>query len=225
MSFELSKIKVAPIGKRAAKRIVIENHYMKTWPMGNLLSLGVWYDDHVKGVMVFGKSSGTNKKVKLFDNRIAKNEIIEMQRMWLSDDLGHNAESKSLGLAMKLFKKYSPEIKVIWTYAGGCKNDCGIVYQASGFCYLGSEPCNDFYLTSKGEYKNLISAKRFGRVPKDLKTNEDIGKHLFGNGKMIKSKRYYYFYPVDKAIRRIMKKKSKPFPKDSLNWRKDQKWI
>ena len=148
-----------------------------------------------------------------------------MQRLWIDDRMLHNAESKSLALIMSLIKKNAPQIKVVWTYAGGCKNDCGIVYQSSGFMYLGSEPCNDFFLTAEGEYKNMINVLRFGKAPKELKTIKEKAVYMYGEGEMIESQRHYYFYPICKAVRRKMQKKVKPYPKISAIFRKDQQWV
>ena len=67
-----------------------------------------------------------------------------MQRLWISDDYGHNSESYVLALTMKLLKEKT-DLKVVFTHAGGCKNDCGIVYQASAWLYFGKDVCNDFY--------------------------------------------------------------------------------
>lgn len=222
--YSVDDIYIKLVDNNTAKTTVKNFHYMKTWPSGAKFSFGIFHKNIniILGIAVFGKSSSTNSKTKLFPN-VGENEIIEMQRLWLNDFLGKNAESKVLSLIIKKLKE-TTELKIIWTYAGGCKNDCGIVYQSSGFMYLGAEPCNDFYLTDTGEYKNVINVLRFGKAS-HLNTIEEKARFLYGKGKFIKSKRYYYFYPLDRGIRRKMKNKVKPFPKDSLNFRKDQNWI
>jgi hypothetical protein len=206
--------------------MVLKNHYMKTFPSGAKVFFGVLHEgiSGAVGVAVFGSSSGTLSKIKLFKGMVKENEIIEMQRLWISDLMGQNAESKVLALLMKAFKEKAPQLKVVWTYAGGCKNDCGIVYQSSGFCFVGSEPCDDFYLTEKGEYKNIINALRFGKGQKG-ENKDQIALRLYGPGAFIKSQRHYYFYPLEKKIRRKMQDQLKPFPKYSANYRKNQVWI
>lgn len=224
-NFDVNKIWVRPIPRDLAKVLVARHHYMKTFPSGAKLFMGVMYrgNDQAQGVAVFGKSSGTDAKVKLFPN-VKPENIIEMQRLWISDDLGHNAESKTLSLIVDQFKIHAPQVKVIWTYAGGCKDDCGFIYQASGFMFLGSETCNDFYLTNKGEYKNTINIARFGKA-KHLKTMEERACYLYGEGHMVEAHRHYYFYPIEKGIRRRMQGKVKPFPKQSARYRKGQQWV
>jgi hypothetical protein len=224
--YNVNKLSVKIIKPELANNLVLNFHYMKTKPAGAKLHFGIFHEGiHLpQGVAIFGKSTGTESKTALFDGIVGPDEIIEMQRLWISDKMGHNAESKVLSLIMAFIKKHYPQIKVVWTYAGGCKNDCGIVYQSSGFMYLGSEKCNDFYLTKKGEYKNLINVLRFGKA-KHLGSIEARAEFLYGPGEIVKANRHYYFYPISKLVRRKMQKKTKTFPKYSDNFRKDQKWV
>ena len=225
--YDVNKLKIVVIDRDSAKKCVLKNHYMKTFPAGAKIYIGVIHEgfDGLVGVAVFGSSTGTNAKIKLFPDNIESKNIIEMQRLWISDEMGHNAESKTLSLCMDMFKKSLPVIKVVWTYAGGCKDDCGIVYQSSGFQFLGSEPCDDFYLTENGEYKNIINALRFGKGPKGEKDRKKIAEHLWGKGEFIKAHRHFYFYAICKKTRRLMENKTKAFPKHSAKYRLNQSWV
>lgn len=217
---------VKPISLQDAKKVVLAKHYMRTFPMGSALHFGIFDSatGKIAGVAVFGYSSATDNKVMALVKDLKKNEYIEMQRLWISDDFGHNAESYVLSLIMNELKAKT-QIKVVFTHAGGCKNDCGIVYQASSWIYFGKEPCNDFFLTAKGEYKNIVAALRFGRVSAKGKTPDEIGRELFGDGHIVKSFRYKYIYPIHKGIRRRLEKIAQPYPKDSETFRKNQEWV
>lgn len=142
-SYDVNKIRVINIDRASARACVLAEHYMRTFPAGASVYFGILHDGMpgLKGVAVFGQSSATKAKAKLFPEDVGPEHIIEMQRLWVSDDLGKNAESKVLSLIMDIFKQAAAHLKVVWTYAGGCKDDCGIVYQSSGFMYVGSEPC------------------------------------------------------------------------------------
>lgn len=225
-NYDVSKIYVKPVALRDAKRLARMYHYMHTSPSGARLAFGIYHQGMpgIRGVCILGKSTATNKKASLFPGCQPEN-LLEMQRLWISDALGHNAESKTLSMVMAKIKAHYPQLKVVITYAGGCKNDCGIVYQSSGFMYLGWEPCDDFYLTDSGKYKNIINVLRFGKAPKELKTVEEKARFVYGPGKLLKTKRFFYFYPLDKVVRRKMKKHCLPFPKNSEHFRKDQKWV
>lgn len=217
------EIKVLVIDNKTAKNYTIKNHYMKTFPNAKV-SFGVFYKDKLCGVVSFGFSTATEQKIKKIIPDIKQGEFIEMQRMNILDILGHNIESYVLGEIYSLFKK-NTKIKVLITHAGGCKNDCGIIYQASSWLYFGKEKCNDFYLTKDGEYKNIIAPMRFGRVPKNIKGGQNVGEYLFGEGELIYSFRYLYLYPLQKGLRKFLSKKSLEYPKDSQVFRLNQQWV
>lgn len=225
--YDVNKIKVVIIDRESAKKCVLKNHYMATFPAGSKLYFGVIHEgfEGLVGVCVFGLSTGTNAKLKMFPDFIKAENIIEMQRLWISDDMGMNAESKTLSLIIDIFKKRLNQIKIIWTYAGGCKNDCGIVYQSSGFQFLGSEKCDDFYLTKNNQYKNIINALRFGKGPPGEKDRKKIAEYLWGEGQFIQAHRHFYFYSMCKKTRRVMESKTKPFPKYSERYRLNQSWV
>jgi len=219
---QLKNISVKVIDSKTAKEYTIKNHYMKTFPIPKVC-FGVFYKNRLSGVLTFGESTATKEKVKKIIPNIKDNEFIEMQRMNLLDVLGMNAESYVLGKVYELFKK-NTKVKVLITHAGGCKNDCGIIYQSSSWLYFGKDKCEDFYLTKSGEYKNIIAPLKFGRVPKEIKGGQKVGEYLFGEGELIKSFRYLYIYPINKGIRSFLEKKALKYPKDSNVFRKNQQW-
>jgi len=221
---QLKGVTVRPIKTHYAKRLIIENHYMKTFPSGAAVNFGVFYQKKCLGVLSFGYAATTKQKIlKHTGLHLDKNRFLEMVRMWISDDLGHNVESYVLSLVMKQIKIMG--VLLVFTHAGGCKNDCGFVYQSSAWAYFGREPCNDFYLCNDGSYKNISGALRFGRISAKGKTKQEIGEELFGQGKILKSWRYNYAYPISKKIRKRLEKISLPYPKESAKYRLNQEWL
>tara|TARA_R110000824_G_scaffold197027_3_gene380334 strand:+ start:11879 stop:12610 length:732 start_codon:yes stop_codon:yes gene_type:complete len=212
-----------PISRVDAKRIVLAKHYMKTFPQGARVCFGIMKGKRAVGVCVFGYSSSTEAKASKLVPGLNRSEILEMQRFWVNDSCGHNTESFVLAKIMKLLKIAG--VRVVVTHAGGCKNDCGFVYQASGWMYFGRAKCNDFFLTAGGEYRNIIAAMRFGRVSSKNKTPNQIGRELYGPGEIVDSWRYLYLYPIDKGIRRRLASSEKPYPKESAVYRFQQEWV
>jgi hypothetical protein len=216
-------VQVKIIDTKTARDYTVANHYMKTFPNPRVC-FGVIAGRRLSGVLTFGLSPSTGEKVRKVIPDIKDGEYIEMQRMHISDRLGHNTESFVLGKVYELFKR-NTKVKVIVTHAGGCKNDCGIVYQASAWLYFGKEKCDDFYLTEAGEYRNIIAPLRFGRVPKGIKGGQQVGEYLFGPGELIHSYRYLYLYPLQKGLRKWLQKKAMAYPKDSEVFRRNQAWV
>lgn len=221
-AFSVKDISVRIIDRATAKAYTLRHHYMRTFP-NPVVCFGVMWHGKLCGVITFGYSTQSEAKVRKFLPVLRKNEFLEMQRMHLMDVLGANAESYALSLVMDVLR--TKGLKAIITHAGGCKQDCGIVYQASAWLYFGKEPCNDFFLTAAGEYKNIIAPARFGRVPKGIKGAQAIGTALFGRGVAVASFRYTYIYPLQKGVRAYLTRKALPYPKDSLQFRRDQSWV
>lgn len=221
---QLDLLSVAPISLSDAKGITVARHYMRTWPQGARLAFGLFMARQCLGVMVLGYAPTTEKKVKKYTNNIRRDQYIELQRTWVSDKLGHNAESWFMARAMRSLKKIG--IWVVLTHSGGCKDDVGFIFQASGWLYFGAEKCNDFFKTAANEYKNLVSALRFGRVPKDIIStgSQSCGEYLFGPGQIVEARRHLYLYPIKKGIRRRLKKYTSPFPKNPAVYRLNQAW-
>ena len=134
---EVKELKVKVIPKNIAKDYILKNNYMRTFP-NSAVSFGIYKNKLLNGVISFGYSLSTLSKAKKIAGDLRKKECIEMQRMFLSDNLGHNSESKCLMACLKLIKK-NTDVRVVVTHSGGCKNDCGIVYQASGWFYFGKQ--------------------------------------------------------------------------------------
>ena len=220
---DLKNVRIAPIARRQAKGLILRRHYMATYPPGAVVNFGVMLNDKLVGVCVYGYSGMTPQKVKaIWPGATHKSEYLEMQRLWVHDCLGHNTESFVLSRTLKQIKQAYPTRLVI-THAGGCKNDCGIVYQAQSWLYFGSSPCTDFYLTDKGEYRNIAPLRRYGKTTKGV-SNEELALKNFGPGKFLKTKRYTYAFPLDKKLRAELESKSLPYPKSSERFRYKQEW-
>jgi hypothetical protein len=209
---------------QTARKVIERFHYMKTYPSGAKVNVALTHKNKIIGIFVFGYSSQTDKKIEKLVENLTKKDYLEMQRIWISDDFGHNTESFVFSRIVKMLEK-DLGLKMLVTHAGGCKDDCGIVYQASNWLYFGKQASNDFYLTKAGEYKNIIAPMRFGRIDSKGKTPQEIGEELFGEGKIIYAHRYFYAYPIEKSLRKRLSKLGLEYPKESARFRKDQKWV
>jgi len=218
------EIELSYTDAQTARKVVERFHYMKTYPAGSKVNIAMTHEGKIVGIAVFGYSSQTEKKIEKLAYGFGKKDYLEMQRLWISDDFGHNTESYILAKIVKMLEK-DLALKMLVTHAGGCKDDCGIVYQASGWFYFGKQPSNDFYLTKAGEYKNIIAPMRFGRIDSKGKTPQEVGEELFGEGEIIYAHRYFYAYPIEKGLRRRLSKLSLKYPKESAIFRKDQQWV
>lgn len=223
-NYQLLECSVKSINLIDAKRITVLMHYMKTWPQGVTHAYGMFFQKKCVGVMVLGISATTAKKVAKYCNKIKSGQYIELQRTWISDTMKHNAESWMMSRVMKDLKRLGAWLVI--THSGGCKDDVGFIFQASGWLYFGFDPCKDFFLTSSGEYKNIGSAMRYGRVPNEIarQGGQKAGEYLYGKGEIIEARRHHYVYPIHRGLRRRLRKLALPFPKDPAIFRHNQSW-
>ena len=150
-----------------AKKIILKNHYSRTWGVSfGKINIGVYRDDKILGVAVFG-SLKAPKSYKKYSKEIKQDEILELNRMWLDDELGRNSESTLLATSFKMIRAIDPKIKLINTFSDG-RLGCGIVYQASNFKYYGKHSTP--FVQIKGEDRiyhiQIFSNTREGRFVK-----------------------------------------------------------
>jgi len=123
--------KIKEIPSQVALLMVKSNHYLhrgcpveQSFGMFNILNMLV-------GVIIYGTpaSSSLRKGVCGIEE---KDNVIELTRLWIQDEVGHNAESYLIGNTIPLVKK-----EVIVSYADTSQNHLGIVYQATNWIYTG----------------------------------------------------------------------------------------
>ena len=91
-------LNIAPISQIDAKEILIPNHYLHSFPGGTKLSFGVYLDARLLGALTFGV--GPYLGYKLVKDA-SPDDVVTLTRLWLSDDLPKNSESRVLGLVLR----------------------------------------------------------------------------------------------------------------------------
>lgn len=140
---------VKPIPSQAAREFVKRFHYSGK-VVNSQLHLGCFLNGVLGGVMQFGPSLDKRKIQGLVRNT-GWNDFIELNRMAFSDLLPKNAESRCISVAMRLIKKYYPNIKWVISFADGCQCGDGTIYRASGFKLTGISKNNTIYKNEDGE--------------------------------------------------------------------------
>lgn len=221
--FNAKELIIKVIPRDVARQYILRYHYMGTMP-NSLVCFGVFYQGELSGCIAYGCTENTGTKIRKILPNLKDGEFIEMQRMHIKDICGKNSESFALGRTLRLLK--AKGIKAVITHSGGCKNDCGIVYQSSNWLYFGKVKCRDFYHTTAGRYESLAPVLRYGKVPNAIKRqgHQKVGEYVFGPGEVVDSYRYTYVFPTQKEIRAELEEKCQPYPKDSARFRKDGEW-
>lgn len=132
-------IRVAPIARSDADRVVRRVHYSGKIVQNSQLSLGVFLGGRLEGAMQFGPSMDKRKVRGLVDGT-GWNGFIELNRMAFGERLPRNSESRALAIAFRMIRKAYPHLEWVISFADGTQCGDGTIYRAAGFVLTGIQP-------------------------------------------------------------------------------------
>jgi len=190
---------------QSAKNMMMQNHYSKKWNhYFGKINIGIFKNDKLLGCASFGSLMNAESYKSI--GNIEKDEILELNRMWISDELGHNSESILISSSIKIIKKMYPKIKLIQSFADG-RLGCGTIYKASNFNYYGYHESLFF--------KNKITNEVIHKINfEDIRSSQTFlelnAKRLDGIFETFFVKTYRYIYILDKKISVYLKQEKYP---------------
>lgn len=201
----LGTITIKLIEKKIAKELIVKNHYSHTFGANHgKYNFGIFKDNKLLGVASFGCM--TNYNAKIFTSNVKDGWMIELNRMWLEDSLGKNAESFLIATSIKLLKKIDPSIVAIQSFADG-RVGCGTIYKASNFKYYGYHWTLFYEVIKTGEVLHKLTIEK-QTVSTYVKYNEAL---LNGEYRSFRVKTYRYIFPLHKSFK-FLKAKEQPYP-------------
>ena len=120
---------VRAIKSAEAAQVVIEHHYLHRRPPTSY-AFGLFKGDTIKGVLTFGVPA--SRHLILSASPENPNDVIELNRLWISDDMPKNTASAFVAKVLKML----PE-RIVVSYADTSVGHAGYVYRASNFNYSG----------------------------------------------------------------------------------------
>jgi adenine modification enzyme len=192
------KIKLKEVPSKNVRKLIEKHHYSHKCTPNHFLSFDI---NNGLGAIQLGFGIRPRKK-NTISKLITKDNYCEFDRMWLSDELPKNSESKTIGLLMRYIKQNYPKIKFIITYADGSVGNTGIIYKATNAIELKPIMC-DFYILESGERVHPVSmwhrhGSRAWALMQELYPNI---KHIKGS----KKKPIYqhrFLYILNKGLRK-----------------------
>jgi len=135
-----------------------------------------------------------------------KDSVIELNRMWIDDELGKNSETILISSCIKIIKNKYKHIKFIQSFADG-RLGCGTIYKASNFKYFGYE--NSLF------FEDIETKEVFHKVPLENTKRpkgflEKNARYLDNKLKSFYVKTYRYIYVIYSS--NDLKLKSKEYP-------------
>lgn len=202
--FTAKDIEIKLIDSKSSRKIVSLYHYSGKCTQNSQIHFGVFLDGRLEGSLQFGPS--IDKRRMAQNLGVGFDDVLELNRMALSDRCPKNSESRALGVCLRMLKKQYKHLKVIVSFADACQCGDGTIYRASGF-KLHSFKKNVSLLEVNGEVvsektlKDIIlpNGKQLSAFLRshsgiDKKTIDDV---VLSNGKLLSSYLVGSYKPLD----------------------------
>jgi len=155
----LKALLVRPVTPSIVHAMVEERHYLHSMPAAPRRCYGVYLSDVLHGAVVF--TSGPRQGYRLL-TAAKPQEVSELARLWLSDALPPNSESRVLGIVLRALRRETTW-KLILSYADPAAGHVGTIYQATGWVYLGETEPNTYVRLADGNLYHPRSVyQRYG---------------------------------------------------------------
>ena len=202
---------VAPINQETAKKIIVNNHYSRTWNTSfGSVNYGIYRDGEILGVAVFGNLMNPASYKKI--THLPKGSVLELNRLWVDDKLVKNAETVFLSLCFKLIKSNYPEVKFIQSFADG-RLGCGTIYKAANFGYYG------YHKTHFLRNKATDEVYHFAPFTNTKRMNSMLSlcrQYLDGQLESMEVKTYRYIYSLYRDLKCNLK--AQPYPSYDIGY-------
>ncbi|PZS07665.1 MAG: DNA methyltransferase [Chloroflexi bacterium] len=133
----VKSLNVRPVAGSIVRDIIQRRHYLHAMPSAPSACFGVYLSGELHGAVVF--TPGARLGHRLLRGAHPAH-VVTLARVWLSDDLPKNSESRVLGIVLRTVRHSTPW-KLILSYADPAAGHAGIIYRASGWHDLGqTEP-------------------------------------------------------------------------------------
>lgn len=200
---------IKPIPKQQAKDMVIANHYSHKWNDGGFgkYNYGIFRtknDQECLGVAVYGYMK--SPRANIFTHPSPKAWMCELNRMWISDELGKNTETILIAASIKLLRRADPDCVAIQSFADG-RLGCGTIYKAANFRYYGHHLSRFLENRRTGEITHQQILTNSTSVSAYIRSNI---AYLLGDYDTFIVKTYRYIYPLCNKV--TFKFKQKPYP-------------
>lgn len=223
----LGDLLIKPVDKKLAEDMIVQNHYSHKWNFGSfgVFNFGIFRadePDRCLGVAVYGYMKNMNAKLFIHPN--PKAWMCELNRLWIDDCLGKNAETVLIAASIKLIRQIDPNVVAIQSFADG-RLGCGTIYKAANFKYFGYHYTRFLRNVRTGEITHEQNFTNTQQRSAYLRLNAGF---LVDDFEIFRVKTYRYIYPLCKKFQFI--NPEKPYPEydkgmEAIEWIRDKRKI
>jgi hypothetical protein len=204
----LQSFTVQPIPFVLARRLLEREHYLHSYPGGTDLAFGVFVSNRLLGALTLG--AGPANGYALVEGATLK-DCLSLSRLWLSDELPRNSESRFIGVVLRHLRKHTT-LKFLVSYADPAQGHVGTIYQATGWVYTGLSQATPLYDIGDGRhYHSRSLSHHFGSHGLSHFKHHGICVKL-----VPQQAKHRYLYFLDPAWRGRLKGPELPYPKLEL---------
>ncbi len=201
----LHALHVSPIPYAASRDLLSRCHYLHSIPGGTKLCFGVFLENRLLGAVTLGVGP-FNAHSLVRD--ASPDDCLTLTRLWLSDELPANSESRVIGVLLRSLRKYT-SVKFLLAYADPAQGHRGGIYQATGWLYTGLSSATPLYDLGDGVARHSRSlAHAFGTHSVDHFSKSGLSVTL-----LPQSSKHRYVYFLDGAWRPRLLAPALPYPK------------
>lgn len=191
---------VRMIDSKSARDIVKRYHYSGKVVSNSKLHLGV-FNDHgaLVGCLQYGPCMNGHKTALKFSDCLP---MFELNRMVMADSEPRNSESMALSLCNKWLKE-NTNLAYLLSFSDGKENNCGYIYQANNWYYLGYILSNSFY-DLDGDIRHSVTVWHQFKEKHALRETHSTHEILclnFNNVSKILCKQHIYVLPLRRSVR------------------------
>ncbi|MFQ5874639.1 MAG: DNA methyltransferase [Dehalococcoidia bacterium] len=198
-------MRVQPIPILAARWLIEAHHYSHSLPGGTRLAFGVFVGKSLLGALTLGV--GPFNAYRLVSGA-GPHHCMTLTRLWLSDELPRNSESRTLGLVLRALKRHT-SLKFLVTYADPAQGHLGIIYQATNWAYTGLSEPMPLYDLGDGKRRHSRSLSHaYGTHSLQHFANHDVPLKL-----VPQNAKYRYVFFLDRSWRSGLRVPVLPYPK------------
>ena len=201
----LHSLRVQPVPMLVARRLLERVHYLHSLPGGTCLAFGAFLGPCLLGALTLGVGP---KMAHCLVDGASPDDCLTLTRLWLSDELPQNCESRFLGIALRALKR-STTIKFLLTYADPSQGHLGTIYQATNWLYTGLSEAMPLYDIGDGKARHSRSLSHaFGT---------HSVRHFAAHGVTVKvipqAAKHRYIYFLDRTWEERLAVPVLPYPK------------
>ncbi len=189
--------------------MLVTEHYLHSFPGGTFLSFGVFAGAELVGALTLGV--GPLLAHCLVDGA-TRHDCASLTRLWLSDDLPENSESRVLGIVLRSLRRYT-SLRFLTTYADPAAGHLGVIYQATGWLYVGLSEATPRYDLRDGRSRHTRSVGQvFG-----THSIQHLVRHGLSVRLVPQMAKYRYVYFLDPTWRSRLSRPALPYPKREVD--------